>query len=276
MFKDHYLNIDGAKIRYFDEGKGPVVILVHGLGGSAVNWKKNIRPLAKKFRVIALDLPSFGKSEMPKVDWDKTIYDLMVAFLKKFLRALGLKRFVLVGESMGGGVVTAFALKYPGMVEKLVIVDGASFGREVSLYRLLALPIINRIMMWLTSQEAIARRLATLVVQDTSTLDDESFYAYIHWQGKPEIQEITTRVGPRALSLAGQQWLFIDRLKELRLPTLVIWGKNDRLVPLKHGLRAHRLIKGSKLAVFDHCGHVPNMEKPEEFNKVLFKFLTGK
>lgn len=275
MFKDHYLKVDGAKIRYFDERKGKVLVLVHGFGGSAVNWKKNIGPLSEKYRVIALDLPSFGKSEMPEIEWDEISYGLMVEFLKKFLNALELKRVVLVGESMGGGIVTAFALKYPKLVEKLVIVDGASFGREASLYRLLAFPLVNQIMVRLTSQKAIARKLARLVVEDPSTLDDDSFYAYINWQRKPEIQAILAKIGPRAIGFSGQQWLFVDRLKELDLPTLVIWGRNDRLVPLKHGLRAHQLIKGSKLVVFDHCGHIPNMEKPEKFNQALLKFLAG-
>lgn len=275
MFKDHYLKVDGAKIRFFDEGRGAVVVLVHGFGGSAVNWKRNVGPLSEKFRVVALDLPSFGKSAMPKINWDKFNYDLMTDYLKKVLEVLKIKRAVFVGNSMGGGIVTNLALRDPKMVEKLVIVSGAGFGREVSLYRLLALPFLSRLLVWLISQEVIARRLVRLVVEDPLTLDEESFYDYINWHQKPENRKILAKVGPKGLGLRGQRWILVDKLEKLSLPTLIIWGEKDRLVPLKHGQHGHQLIKDSKLVIFDNCGHAPMMEEPEKFNQELLSFLAG-
>ncbi|HUS51856.1 MAG TPA: alpha/beta hydrolase [Candidatus Bathyarchaeia archaeon] len=275
MFKDRYRKVNGAKIRFFDEGKGSVVVLVHGFGGSVANWKRNIGPLSKKFRVIALDMPSFGKSAMPKINWDKINYDLMSDYLKKVLNVLKIKRAAFVGSSMGGGIVLNFALRYPKMAEKMVIVGSAGFGREVFLYRLLAFPFLGRLLVWLTSREVVARRLVRLVVEDPLTLDEESFYDYINWQRKPEIQKILAKFGPKGISLRGQRWILVDKLEKLSLPTLIIWGEKDHLVPLKHGQRAHRLIKGSKLVVFDDCGHIPMMEKPEKFNQELLSFLAG-
>ncbi len=128
-------------------------------------------------------------------------------------------------------------------------------------------------MVKLTSQEVIARRLVRLVVEDPSTLDEESFYFYINWQAKPEIQKLLSKLGPKGIGIKGQRWLFVDKLKKLYLPTLIVWGKNDHLVPLRHGQRAHQLIKNSKLVVFDRCGHIPMMEKPKKFDQELLKFL---
>lgn len=273
MFKEKYIRVNNTKIRYFDEGKGKAVILVHGLGGASVNWFRNIKPLSQKYRVIVPDLPSFGKSEIPEVDPDIVNYDFLTEFLKDFLESLKIKKVSVVGNSMGGAITINFALKYYNITEKLIIVDGAGLGKKVSLYWIGGCPVLNRIFFKIVSKEFIARRFFKSVVHDPKTLNEASLYAFLDWIKKPEVQDILAKVGPRGVGLGGQQWLFVDNLEKLSLPALIIWGKNDRLIPLEHGLKAHELIKDSKLVVFDECGHMPHIEKPREFNKVLMEFL---
>lgn len=274
MFKERYLKVKGLKVRYFDEGEGPIVLLIHGLGGSAVNWFKNIGPLSQKYRVIAVDLPSFGKSEIPKRPPENISYDYFSQFLKDFLSKLKIKRVTLVGNSMGGGTAISFTFKFSKMVDKLVIVAGAGLGREISLYKLLICPFSVRTLSRVLSCKTLSNRLAKLVVYDLETLDEASVSAYVDWLKNANVQDVLAKMGPRAVDLGGQKRLFVESLPKISRPTLIIWGRNDRVLPFKQGLRAHELIKKSKLVIFNHCGHVPQLERPKEFNKVLLKFLA--
>lgn len=275
MFEEKYLKVQGIKIRYFDQGKGPAVLLIHGLGGAAVNWFENIDSLSQKYRVVVPDLPSFGKSEVPKVSSGEIGYDYFTSFLKNFLEKLRIKKIIPVGGSMGGGIAVNFALKFPQRVEKLVIVSGSGLGQEISLYKMLRQPLVQRVLAQVLSNKAVMRQVARLVLYNPCSLDEASVVAYINWLKNPEVQKLITQLGSRAVDSTGQKWLFIDRLSEIYCPTLVIWGRNDRVLPLKQGLRAHESIRGSKLVVFNQCGHVPFLEKPGEFNQALLEFLAG-
>lgn len=274
MFEERYLKVQGVDIRYFDQGGGPVVLLIHGLGGAAVNWFRNIGPLSQSYRVIALDLPSFGQSEMPEVSPDEASYGYFTSFLKDFLGKLGVKKTVLVGSSMGGGIAIDFTLRFPQRVEKLVIVSGSGLGREVSLYKILFQSAVHEGMARILGNKNLTKQLARLVVYDPKVVDEESMMAYINWRKNPKVKKIIVSLGSKAVGLRGQKWLFVDRLKEIACPTLIVWGRNDQILPFKQGLKAHELIKGSKLVAFNRCGHIPHLERPGEFNRTLLEFLA--
>ena len=272
-FPEHFLEVQGTKVRYFDLGQGPALVLIHGLGGAAINWFRNVDALSRKCRVIALDLPSFGKSETPEVSADEISYDYFTSFLKDFLDQLKVRKTILVGNSMGGGIGVDFTLKFPQKVERLVVVDGSGLGQEISSYKMLRQPLLQKILFQIAANQKIMRQAAKLAVCDPGTVDEATIAAYVNWLKNPKVRKIIDKLGTRAVDDRGQRWLFVDRLKEIDCPTLIIWGRNDRVIPLKQALKAHRLIRKSKLAVFNHCGHLPHLEKPSQFNRTLLEFL---
>lgn len=276
LFEEKYIRVNGIRIRYFDEGKGKTLVLLHGLGGSATNWFKNIKELSQNHRVIVPDLPSFGKSEIPAVDPDDVNYDFFAHFLKEFLKLLGIKKASIIGNSMGGGISVNFALKFPKNTEKLIIACGTGLGKEIGLLFFRKHPIVSRIFFYALSKEFVLRSLLRLVVYDPKTLDEINIRGYADWLKKPEIRKKIRIIAQRALGTEGQEWLFLDNLEKISVPTLIIWGNNDQILPSKHGMKAHELIKNSKLVIFDKCGHVPQIEKPKEFNRVLVEFLDKK
>jgi pimeloyl-ACP methyl ester carboxylesterase len=252
----------GQKIRYVEAGSGPVVVLLHGLGGNSTNWAFNTPALAQKFRVVVPDQVGFGGSDKPLVNYRIGTY---VDFLDKFLSELKVERATLVGNSMGGWVAAAYALKYPAKVERLVLVDAAGFAppKEFDLHTLAGLNPSTRDEM---------KRLANLVFFNPLFKSDAAIDVLLAQRMSAgdgyTIQRLVESIHRGDDMLDG-------KLGAVRQPVLLVWGREDGLTPLaREGERFKRELPSAQLVVFEQCGHVPQVEKAAEFNAAVLKFLS--
>jgi len=252
----------GQKIQYVEAGSGPTVILLHGLGGSSQAWGPNTSALAEKYRVIVPDQIGFGKSDKPLVNYRIRTY---VDFLDQFCKQLKIERATLVGSSMGGWIATMFTASFPDRVDKLVLVDAAGYAppKDFDTRVYFALNPSTRADM----KVLIAKVFYNKAFQ-TDAAVDQAIAARLAAGDGYTINSITESI------IRGEDFLD-DVVKTIKRPTLIIWGRQDGLVPLAEGERFNKDIAGSKLIVIEQCGHVPNTEKPGEFNAAVLKFLAG-
>ena len=250
----------GQKIQYVEAGSGPTVILLHGLGGSSQVWGFNIGPLAEKYHVVVPDQIGFGKSDKPLVNYRIRTY---VDFLDQFCRQLKIERATLVGNSMGGWIAAMFTASFPDRVDKLVLVDAAGYTppKDLDMRTLFGLNPTTREGM----KVLVAKVFYNKAFQTDAAIDQAMAVRLAAGDGYT-IKSLTESI------IRGED--FLDEVvKNIKRPTLIVWGRQDGLVSLADGERFNRDIAGSKMIVIDQCGHVPNVEKPGEFNTALFKFL---
>lgn len=262
---DKEVTIYGNKIRYVEAGQpaGPVVILLHGLGGNSTNWAFTIPALTQKYRVLVPDQIGFGRSDKPLINYRIATY---VDFLDAFYRELKVDRAALVGNSMGGWVAAAYALAHPERVDRLVLVDAAGYAPPAR-FDLAALYGLN------PTTRAGMKELAALVFYDKKIYLSDPAIDFLLTQRLTAgdgytIQRLVETIARREDVLDG-------KLSALKRPTLIVWGRDDGLLPLaEFGERFHKEIAGSELLVMEQCGHVPMVEKASEFNAALNKFLS--
>jgi triacylglycerol lipase len=251
----------GVKIRYQEAGSGPVVILLHGLGGDASNWAPTIGPLSQKFRVIVPDQVGFGKSDKPFINYRVGTY---VDFLAGFYKELKIEKASLVGNSLGGWISAAFALAYPDKVDRLVLVDAAGFA--------LAGNADPRVLNGLNpaTREGI-KQILPLIFYNKQLYANEATVD-LFFTRKMTVGDGYT-VQKVVESVVRGEDVLDNRLGALKHPTLIVWGREDGLTPLAMGERFKKEIAGSELLIIEECGHVPQMEKAAEFNAAVVKFL---
>lgn len=247
----------GQSIHYHEAGQGPAVILLHGLGANAGIWAANIGALSAHYHVIAPDQIGFGHSDKPLIDYRIATF---VDFLYGFMQSQKIAKATLVGNSLGGWIALDFARQHPEMVEKLVLVDAAGLSFES------APPTVNlnpasiddtkKVLGVVFYNQAMVTDLAAAVVFARHLKDNDGY----------TIRRVID-------GFAGSNQLEDTKLSSVRVPTLVLWGANDALLPLSMGERFHAGISGSKLIAIKECGHIPELEKPEEFNRALLDFL---
>jgi len=261
------VSVFGQRIAYYDTGAGPVVVLVHGFASEArFDWGNVLLPLAKHHRVIALDQIGFGASEKPLIDYSIQTY---VDFLGEFLRVMKIKEFTLIGESLGGWISAlytiealgpenqgAFALPRPG---KLVLEDAAGMAP------LGPPPIAVHVSATIADAKGVA-----IVFHDKSRVTDE-------FVRESFAMKLKANDGSTQRLLFGNPKLGSEvvsgRLSGITIPTLVIWGGADELVPLEQGRGYAAGIAGAKLTIVTDCGHAPSIEKPEQFLAAVLPFI---
>jgi pimeloyl-ACP methyl ester carboxylesterase len=256
------ITVFGQKIHYVEAGTGPTVILLHGLGGSTQVWQLNIAALAEKYHVVVPDQIGFGKSDKPLVNYRIRTY---VDFLDQFCKQLKIERASLVGNSMGGWIATAFTAAFPDRVDKLVLVDAAGYAppKDLDTRTFYGLNPTTREGMKVLVAKVFYNKLFL-----TDAAIDQAIAARLAAGDGYTINSITESI------IRGEDYLD-DAVKTIKRPTLLIWGRQDGLVPVAEGERFNKDIAGSKLVVFDQCGHMPQIEKPAEFNAAVIKFLGG-
>ncbi|MEA2309098.1 MAG: hypothetical protein QOG86_2349 [Thermoleophilaceae bacterium] len=263
--------VAGRRVHYVDmgSGDGPPIVLVHGLSGNWQNWLENIPRLAGERRVVALDLPGFGQSEDPVDRITMSGYGRAVDAL---CEELGLGEVVLVGNSMGGFVTAETAIQLPERVERLVLVSAA--GITTNSLRREPVMVWGRIAMMAGARGAAERRMAILrprlrhMIFSMLVRHPSRISAEILW-------EISEGAGRRAFKPALEAILdydFRDRLGDIRVPTLVVWGRNDMLVPVADAAEYERLIPSARKVVLDETGHIAMVERPRTFNDLLLEF----
>jgi pimeloyl-ACP methyl ester carboxylesterase len=271
-----FVQAGDTRMYYQKAGNGDVpIVLVHGFGASSFSWRDNLTPIADAgFTVYAPDMRGFGLSDK---SWDKPMsQDAQVDRLKAFLDAQGIDRAVLAGNSMGGGIVTNFALRYPDRVRGLVLVDPAIYGGTNSglASTLIGLPGIQR---W--AQHAVRFILAN-DDRNASTIKSAWFDGS---QVTPDVLSGYRRalqtpdwdIGLLALVRDGMSNNLGPRLKDLHAPTLIVWGEHDTWISPSNAPKLNQDIAGSQLAIIEDAGHVPHEEKAEEFNGLVIDFVKG-
>ncbi len=272
------IELHGHRVTYRRAGQGPALVLLHGIASSSATWDKVIDPLAERFTVIAPDLLGHGLSAKPRGDYSLGAY---ASGVRDLLVALGIDSATVVGHSLGGGVAMQFAYQHPEKVDRMVLVGSGGLGREVHLVLRastlpgagLALPLLNSkpvrdVVEGVSGALArvglrpsrdvveIGRGIATLARSDTRS-------AFLH----------TSRA---IMEPGGQRVSAADRLYLAEhLPTLLIWGERDSLIPVAHGRAAAELIPGSMLIVYPKAGHYPHRDEPAAFAKALIDFVDA-
>lgn len=254
-------------------GDGPPVVFLHGIADSAQTWQWVMRILAQRYRLIAPSFPGFGQSDKPAVAYSP---ELFTRFALALLDAVGLERVCLVGNSLGGLVALRLALSAPARVSALVLIGSAGLGRAVSLpMRLLSLPgVRNMAVRWfgtpLGAQLWVSQLEALLIAGSNPSHWRERMHQMARTPGYLEAVAATTASG---IDLRGQREVLLDQLSKLTVPTLILWGESDRIVPVRHAQAAvARLVQG-RLEVLPDCGHLPQVEKPDRVADLLGDFL---
>jgi pimeloyl-ACP methyl ester carboxylesterase len=278
--EDGWVDVDGLRVHYLKAGEGNVpVLLLHGGGfdSASLSYKHAIDPISEHRQVFAFDWPGYGQSDNPEVEYTTDYY---VSFLGRLMDALGLERANLVGISMGGAISLGFTLRSPQRVEKLVLVDSHGLGGEVPggmvSYVLVQVPLINKLV-WAVlkrSRKMVERSLET-VFHDPRAVKEDLVDEVLRLVKEPGAGRAWRSWQENEIGREGLRTNYVDRLHELAAPTLILHGAEDKYVPVSWARRAHTLIKDSELRVFPWCGHWLTLERPEEFNGVVLKFLVG-
>jgi pimeloyl-ACP methyl ester carboxylesterase len=248
------------RLHYLEAGSGPPLLLVHGLGSSAMqDWGRLVAPLGRQFHVYAPDLPGFGRSERPP-DADYSI-PMQVEAVHSFMDTLEIDRARVAGISMGGWIVSRLASESPERVERLVVVDGAgmeSDGSDIPADALLP-----------QDEEGVRRLIATVRHDPPAT---PSFVMRDILARRLQEEWIIRRA---LVSMRdGDDWLD-GTLARADMPVLIIWGKQDVLIPLEYGTALQAEFPRAELAVLDGCGHVPIADCPEAFDRVFLSFMSA-
>ena len=265
----------GVEVDCFSVGEGRPVVLVHGIGGGAADWELNVGALAERgFRAIAVDMPGHGASDPPPRDWDPRDSAAMV---RDFLDALGLGSAALIGHSAGGLLAAAAALQHPERVEALVLNAPAGFERRVGwTLRALTVPVLGEFLM--RPSEAAARAAMARIFCDPRLAPRSFIDRWIARAQDGGLRRSFFRLLRSGLGLRGlrRDLVYGGRLGELAVPTLVVWGTEDRIVPAPRGLEG-LVTTNARLSVrmLERCGHWPHVERAEAFNALAGDFLAG-
>lgn len=257
----------GFKLHYLEAGRGAPVVLLHGLGGDGSRWGPNVEPLARDFRVFALDQIGFGQSDKPLANYHT---GMLAEFLVGFLKAVNVPKASLVGNSMGASVALYTAVHFPQVVDRIVLADGGGFRAASGPPPVLPTP------------ETLRRRQ----LQNSVTRDETREFFRILFHDKSLVTEkmVDEQLAMRLRSAftitkmqeAGERGSLSEQeVRSVKAPTLVIWGKYDELANPAGADRLERTIPGAKKIIIDNCGHLPQLEKADEFNRIVRDFLAG-
>jgi pimeloyl-ACP methyl ester carboxylesterase len=256
-----FTKINNLRVRYLDRNKrGTPLLLLHGLGGSIESWTNNIGFLSTKFRVIALDLPGFGMSDKPKIDYSINFY---VGFLEKFIKRIRLSHFFIIGSSLGGHIAVEFTLRNRKIVDKLILISPAGSlpktfkgTKELKKY----IRIVNA-----KSLKDVSEILTSIDNSMVNRAYADAIYKRLSLPGAKEafISALKgSAIAPR----------YNNKLEKIDTDMLLIWGKEDRMIPLRF-IRPFLEHGKSRIIILEKCGHRPYVENPKLFNKVVKDFL---
>jgi len=274
-FPMEYVFLHGHRIGYRRAGHGPVLLLLHGIAGSSRTWIPVMQLLQDAYTVLAPDF--FGHGESAKPPGDYSLGNL-AASVRDLLHLLEVERATVIGQSYGGGVALQFAYQFPELCERLVLVDAGGLGREVSwILRLATLPAAELVMPVLFP--SFARGWGDALTRISRSLGFRNARAEEIWNAyrsltNPENRKafVTTMRG--VIDPGGQTVSAMDRLYlAAHMPTLIVWGDKDTIIPVVHAYKVHEAIPNSRLRIMEGVGHFPHAEEPARFVEILEEFL---
>jgi pimeloyl-ACP methyl ester carboxylesterase len=270
-----FVSVQGYPIHALDSGAGPPVLLLHGFAGDAEEWRPTLQFLAGQgYRAIAVDALGFGRSDKPgDAPYSLKLYADLYAGL---LDILGLEQATLVGHSLGGKLALATSLLHPDRVKRLILVDSDGFIVPSPLTQAGAWPLLGPALLRLSAQPFSVRALLTTAFAHPEThVTPERVNRFSAALGAPDNRRVLRAISRRYDATDLRRTGLRSRLKELRCPTLLIWGAADRVFAPKYGAIAQREIPGARLVTIPDCGHFPHIEAPRAFRGLLVGFLAG-
>jgi pimeloyl-ACP methyl ester carboxylesterase len=252
------ITVNGHRIAYRDAGTGEVLLLVHGLGGSSSSWREMTPKLAMKYRVIAPDLLGHGESDKPRGEYSPAVF---AHLLRDLLDALGIDEVTVVGHSLGGGVAMTFAARHRGYCRRLVLLNSGGWGSEVSaLLRTLSLPGSGFVLPLIAAGRALWTGEASRLQKLIPSRDDRRVFLRT-------LRSVVNHRGQAASALACLQFL-------ADVPTQIIFGEKDRVIPVAHAHAAHNALPGSRLAIIPDVGHDPQIQRPDTVADLIDDFVA--
>lgn len=265
-----FIEIDGVKTYAAEKGKGEDIIFINGLAASIYTWRKVFYEISRDFHVYAIDFKGTGFSEKPKAGYS---IDSFTSQILGLMKHYNIHKAVLVGNSLGGEVVLNFTIKHPEKVRKLVLIDSAGYqkNKEVTrfLVKLSRFKLTHKLL-----DNYISKKSAKKIIKWATFKDEIIDEAMIEGYYKP----MKTKGGVRAFielikNLSYTEFDY-DKVKNIKTPTLIIWGKEDKWIPVSDAYRFHKDIESSKLVILENCGHGPQEEKPEEVIRLIKDFAS--
>jgi pimeloyl-ACP methyl ester carboxylesterase len=273
------MTLHSHQLSYLDSGSGPVVLFIHGILGSHRDWAHLIDRIDDTQRVIVPDLFGHGQSAKPVGDYSLGSH---AATIRDLLDRLGIERITLVGHSLGGGIAMQFYYLFPERVERLVLVASGGLGREVNpVLRSVTLPGAEWVLplvasRWLTARAETARRLMSKVGWKPGSDISAIWHGFTALGDDGESRRTFLATTRAVIDPGGQTVSAHDYLPDtLPIPTLIVWGSGDRMIPAWHAIRAQESIPGSRVELFEGAGHFPHLQQPDRFADVLRDFIAA-
>ncbi|MHB8220852.1 MAG: alpha/beta fold hydrolase [Acidimicrobiales bacterium] len=276
-FELEHVRIHGHRVGFRRGGSGPVLLLLHGIAGSSDAWRAVMPELAGRFDVVAPDFMGHGGSAKPVGDYSLGAH---ASGVRDLMGVLGIPEATIVGQSFGGGVALQLAYQHPECCQRLVLVDSGGLGREVSwLLRLFALPGADVVMPVLfpgfvrDAGDAVSRFLYHRGLRSARAAEMWRAYSSL---SAPDNRQAFVRTLRSVIDPGGQAVSALDRLYlAAAVPTLIIWGERDQIIPVSHAHVAHRAIPGSRLEIMEGVGHFPHAEAPQRFVELVTEFIDA-
>lgn len=270
------IDLHGHRVVCHVGGSGPAVLLLHGITSSAATWRTAAAHLAESHTVIAPDLPGHGESANPPGDFSLGAY---AASIRDLLALLDIERVTLLGHSLGGGIALQTTYLFPELVERLVLVSSGGLGMDVHpVLRAATLPGSELVLPLLTSRHLlgagdwVGRALNRVGVRVPS--DIQEMWRGLHSLSLQEARSAFVHTARTVIGPSGQRVSAMNRLYLAELmPTLIVWGAGDRIIPAAHGEAAAALMPGSRFELFERSGHFPHQDEPHRFARVLLDFM---
>jgi pimeloyl-ACP methyl ester carboxylesterase len=279
MPSDAEVVIHGRTVAFRRAGPrdAPAVLLVHGIAGNASTWDAVLPLLARDHDVIALDLPGHGASDPPIGDFSTGAY---ACVLRDLLEVLEVDGATIVGHSLGGGVTMQFAYQFPELMQRMVLVNSGGLGREVSaIVRAASLPGSELVIPVLASSPVrLAGRLtgrALAAIGRAPSVDQREAGSSLAGLADPDARRAFIGTVRSLMDVRGQRVSATNRLYLAdAIPTLIVWGAHDTIIPIAHGREAAEAMPASHLEVFDDSGHFPHVDRPDRFARLLGAFVA--
>ena len=274
-FPVEHVSLHGERLAYRRSGTGPALLLLHGIAGSSATWIPAMRMLQRDYTVLAPDFLGHGRSTKPFGDYSLGNH---ASGMRDLLHVLDIDRVTVVGQSFGGGVAMQFAYQFPERCERLVLVDAGGLGREVSwMLRFLTLPAAEYVMPLLfpafvrTWGDSVATLIGNSGIRHERAAEMWRSYRSLT---EPDNRQAFVRTMRAVIDPGGQSVSAIKRLYlAAEMPTLIVWGEKDRIIPVAHAYKAHEAIPNSRLEILEGVGHFPHAEDPGRFVEILVDFL---
>jgi pimeloyl-ACP methyl ester carboxylesterase len=266
-----FIKLNGYSTHYLEKGGGEPVILIHGFFYDSYMWNKNIDFLANRFKVYSLDLWGFGYSTREPMDYGYPLYAEQVL---KFMDALNIEKASLVGQSMGGGTSILFCLQNRERVNKMILVEGAGMPNPLPLIgKISNLPKVGEFLLGRKGNFYRKMVLVNAFMYNKRFITDDYFENVTRFHKVEGTSEALLRILRKGFfdTLLNE----IHKLGEMDVPILIIWGRQDKALPVERGQEMHKILKGSQLEILDQAGHCPHDEQSQRFNQLAVDFLSS-